>query len=1105
MSLKADAPIQDPSGSASASASSIYSKSSETPKAEPMKSSVPLIAPSTTKSVATKNKSAGITSSVETKAKIETSIGFESKKISVSAKSSASKKEDKPQAPQKKEKLTAAGGSGSSTAESETSSSNKLPAHSHATWGAEDANGGIVKPHDHDVLSGRGNSVNHHPGNEYFRSLVRHHKLAYVRCPKPQKEQFSKLIVSTVRDREPPGRFLKQNPTTKLWYNIGTQKALDKTRQALREGAPATVAGLMLSQGLTPSAAAAAGLTPSQAVSSMPGDGELASQGAATNGSNNPFLNHSHHAAAHHAAAAAAAAAANQQQAHQQHQHNAAMAAAAHSRMVSSQFYNAAAAAAAAGNYPNSPKVPAPMPPSTASSGSVKLEGPGEGSDGKSSKKKSSPPPQSPQHGAVNPHQQTPQSGPASNPYPPLPPPSSSEEAMKYHAAQVVRMATAAHAANNSGAQTNGSSSSPSTGFPASSALAAAAGTFNPVLLEHIMAQHARGAGGAGGSLPPPSGGGGGIDWNSGRQAPSPGGRGGEYQNAQYSAYPPPPNSGQHEDAYTKSQRQEAYIAHLQDRIQQQERQLLTLCSHILLSPSGAPPGPNTNNNNGSNCVGGNNGSTHHGGISHPQFAAAAKMNAAAAMANINASVAAVKELQSFTQNNPNSTTPAPTASAMMARDRANEHSVVHRHAAAIAAAAASNPSNAGVSVAPQLPVSFPVTQAPASSGTPIASQTGTPTTTATSATTNSTSTITTPSNPGTPGKKTSYSNHTNATKERSNSASASESVAVAVTASAKPPPTSEKSNSPNDDGDAVAALLALGIGAKSPSSSSPPGATSFTTGGAVASAVAADKAADDGSSSAKKKRKVAGGRRTLPIKKKQIQQQQESNKKNNNGATGNFLGPLAPQPQPQKQQQQPQSGAPMPPGMNSMIIAQNRGAVIPKPVDMTPPPELYLYGETPIHEPHVHDVLCGRGALTNEHPGNEWFRRLVRSNRQLYRSCPKHTKLLVAKAIVQAVQRTQRNPPGRFLEKTKTADGTVSNTWTPITYKSAVEKASQALREKVTPNWGAPPSNFPLHKALEAARAVAYLEKEYPSGDGFGGTNLLALIMAVVQSAGLE
>ena len=31
----------------------------------------------------------------------------------------------------------------------------------------EDSTGGIATPHDHDVLSGRGNTVNRHPGNEY--------------------------------------------------------------------------------------------------------------------------------------------------------------------------------------------------------------------------------------------------------------------------------------------------------------------------------------------------------------------------------------------------------------------------------------------------------------------------------------------------------------------------------------------------------------------------------------------------------------------------------------------------------------------------------------------------------------------------------------------------------------------------------------------------------------------------------------------------------------------------------------------------------------------------------------------------------------------------
>lgn len=96
----------------------------------------------------------------------------------------------------------------------------------------------IISPHEHDVLSGRGNFVNYHTGNEHFRALVRKHKLEYVRCPKPQKGKFSRMIVDEIKSMDPPGRFLKQDAKTKLWYDIGDKKALDKTRQALREGAP---------------------------------------------------------------------------------------------------------------------------------------------------------------------------------------------------------------------------------------------------------------------------------------------------------------------------------------------------------------------------------------------------------------------------------------------------------------------------------------------------------------------------------------------------------------------------------------------------------------------------------------------------------------------------------------------------------------------------------------------------------------------------------------------------------------------------------------------------------------------------------------------------
>jgi hypothetical protein len=96
----------------------------------------------------------------------------------------------------------------------------------------------IETPHDNDILSGRGNFVNYHPGNEQFRALVRKHKVAYVACPKSMKGTFAEMIVEEIKRMNPPGRFLKQDDATKLWYDIGEKKALDKTRQALREGAP---------------------------------------------------------------------------------------------------------------------------------------------------------------------------------------------------------------------------------------------------------------------------------------------------------------------------------------------------------------------------------------------------------------------------------------------------------------------------------------------------------------------------------------------------------------------------------------------------------------------------------------------------------------------------------------------------------------------------------------------------------------------------------------------------------------------------------------------------------------------------------------------------
>jgi len=96
----------------------------------------------------------------------------------------------------------------------------------------------IRYPHEHDVLMGRGNFVNYHPGNLYFRTLVKKHFLQYISSCKNDKCKYADLIIDEVSMRSPPGRFLRQNLDTKQWFSIDHKKALDKTRQALREGAP---------------------------------------------------------------------------------------------------------------------------------------------------------------------------------------------------------------------------------------------------------------------------------------------------------------------------------------------------------------------------------------------------------------------------------------------------------------------------------------------------------------------------------------------------------------------------------------------------------------------------------------------------------------------------------------------------------------------------------------------------------------------------------------------------------------------------------------------------------------------------------------------------
>jgi len=97
----------------------------------------------------------------------------------------------------------------------------------------------INKPHENDVLCGRGGATNSHPGNLLFRGLVTQKKKLYLMCRfKNEKRRISQEIVDAIRKQNPSGRFLNRDDHTGRYYDIGDAKAHAKASQALREGAP---------------------------------------------------------------------------------------------------------------------------------------------------------------------------------------------------------------------------------------------------------------------------------------------------------------------------------------------------------------------------------------------------------------------------------------------------------------------------------------------------------------------------------------------------------------------------------------------------------------------------------------------------------------------------------------------------------------------------------------------------------------------------------------------------------------------------------------------------------------------------------------------------
>jgi hypothetical protein len=73
-----------------------------------------------------------------------------------------------------------------------------------------------------------------------FRDIISSRKKEYLAptTKKLEKAHIAAAIVNDIRASDPPGRFLKEDRDTGLWFDIGDAKAIKKTGQALREDAP---------------------------------------------------------------------------------------------------------------------------------------------------------------------------------------------------------------------------------------------------------------------------------------------------------------------------------------------------------------------------------------------------------------------------------------------------------------------------------------------------------------------------------------------------------------------------------------------------------------------------------------------------------------------------------------------------------------------------------------------------------------------------------------------------------------------------------------------------------------------------------------------------
>jgi hypothetical protein len=88
---------------------------------------------------------------------------------------------------------------------------------------------------DTDVLCGRGEFINRHPGNVFFREQKAYFQRRYLQAEKRKEKAAIAQALVNFMEREHGSRFLAREMENEPWYTVDKKRVLEKCKQLLRE------------------------------------------------------------------------------------------------------------------------------------------------------------------------------------------------------------------------------------------------------------------------------------------------------------------------------------------------------------------------------------------------------------------------------------------------------------------------------------------------------------------------------------------------------------------------------------------------------------------------------------------------------------------------------------------------------------------------------------------------------------------------------------------------------------------------------------------------------------------------------------------------------